>query len=771
MMNKNKKRNIIIGTAITTTLAAIPTSYYFVSEKIAKDNKAKEINTFVEKKLNNYNQPQKNNSFVKGVDVSSYCELIENFLFQNNIKKADGSWYKYDEIFTNNYNGQTIYEYVNNNFFSYYDENGNRIYDNMFAILKRYGTNSIRLRVWVDPYDENGKSYGGGHNDLNTTLNIVREAKKYGFNSFKIDLHYSDFWADPNRQSRPKSWNDLTEEQLTSKIYEYTQSTINSVLNEIEENDKLIVQIGNEIDNGILWKINYNNTFSKTSIEQSVIYLDSAIQAVKDLNIKNIKLGLGFGGFGNVTTFKERFSSVIEEVDNIYLSFYPNMSKDPQDNIYFQLIRKIQLYKEFFPNQNIYLGEFSLPFKSREEYLINTNNALSIGNTKISDGSPVSQFKLLYDCMNVLSNILPNEETGLYWWEPAFLAEGRLSWTTKEGIKHLLPYESLGEYISNFKDINNNSSMTMFDTNAIVLPSLYAYDFFERNANLEKNNVIKASEICSTINDSEIINSKAQILVNKNFNKIDLQNALYEDYSNIKYTSNKILNLYIDNIKNEKDFENEITNLLKKYYSSLSLDQIEYSDFNFDKTSRIGSVKLVAKKKSFLYKGSITISFKINDYISTTIDLQNSPITIKANDNQWYSQIIAYLKSLPNWQFDNDIYNHLHIKGGANDDNAIWLWDEQKGVSRNAEFFLLKNDKIMNQNSSVEFDLLNQNKVWVDKLEDRYSKGEHEIYFAIKKGLNDLNLEWDIDSTFSQIGLESWKDVDILVYKVKVKII
>ena len=194
-------------------------------------------------------------------------------------------------------------------------------------------------------------------------------------------------------------------------------------------------------------------------------------------------------------------------------------------------------------------------------------------------------------------------------------------------------------------------------------------------------------------------------------------------------------------------------------------------DFNFDKTSRIGSVKLVAKKKSFLYKGSITISFKINDYISTTIDLQNSPITIKANDNQWYSQIIAYLKSLPNWQFDNDIYNHLHIKGGANDDNAIWLWDEQKGVLRNAEFFLLKNDKIMNQNSSVEFDLLNQNKVWVDKLEDRYSKGEHEIYFAIKKGLNDLNLEWDIDSTFSQIGLESWKDVDILVYKVKVKII
>ena len=43
--------------------------------------------------------------------------------------------------------------------------------EDLFAILKTCGTNNVRIRIWPDPYDENGNSYGGGGNDLETTIN------------------------------------------------------------------------------------------------------------------------------------------------------------------------------------------------------------------------------------------------------------------------------------------------------------------------------------------------------------------------------------------------------------------------------------------------------------------------------------------------------------------------------------------------------------------------------------------------------------------------
>ena len=36
----------------------------------------------------------------------------------------------------------------------------------LLDILKRYGVNSVRLRLWNDPYDEQGNPYGAGTNDL-----------------------------------------------------------------------------------------------------------------------------------------------------------------------------------------------------------------------------------------------------------------------------------------------------------------------------------------------------------------------------------------------------------------------------------------------------------------------------------------------------------------------------------------------------------------------------------------------------------------------------
>ncbi len=72
-------------------------------------------------------------------------------------------------------------------------------------ILKNNGVNYVRLRLWQDPYNSNGESYGAGTNDLETTIALAKRAKSLGLNVL-LDFHYSDFWVDPGKQNVPKAW-------------------------------------------------------------------------------------------------------------------------------------------------------------------------------------------------------------------------------------------------------------------------------------------------------------------------------------------------------------------------------------------------------------------------------------------------------------------------------------------------------------------------------------------------------------------------------------
>ena len=122
--------------------------------------------------------------------------------------------------------------------------------EDLFAILKTCGTNNVRIRIWPDPYDENGNSYGGGGNDLETTIEIAERTVQSGMD-FMLDFHYSDFWADPAKQVKPKAWKELSGEALETAVYLHTVDTLKAL-----KNHKLVptmVQVGNEITKGLLW--------------------------------------------------------------------------------------------------------------------------------------------------------------------------------------------------------------------------------------------------------------------------------------------------------------------------------------------------------------------------------------------------------------------------------------------------------------------------------------------------------------------------------------
>lgn len=128
----------------------------------------------------------------------------------------------------------------------YYNSAGQE--QDVFAILADAGINYIRVRVWNDPFDENGNGYGGGNCDMDNALEIGKRAARYGM-KLLVDFHYSDFWADPGKQMAPKAWENMNIEEKADALYAFTCDC----LTQLKEAGVSVgmVQIGNETNGGL----------------------------------------------------------------------------------------------------------------------------------------------------------------------------------------------------------------------------------------------------------------------------------------------------------------------------------------------------------------------------------------------------------------------------------------------------------------------------------------------------------------------------------------
>lgn len=123
----------------------------------------------------------------------------------------------------------------------FYDKAGKQ--QDLFALLKSLGFNSIRLRAWVNPTD-------GWCNTADLVAKALR-AKSAGM-KIMIDFHYSDSWADPGKQFKPAAWPSLDFATLTTTLHDYTISVMNTLKTNGITPDW--VQVGNETNDGMLWE-------------------------------------------------------------------------------------------------------------------------------------------------------------------------------------------------------------------------------------------------------------------------------------------------------------------------------------------------------------------------------------------------------------------------------------------------------------------------------------------------------------------------------------
>ena len=197
----------------------------------------------------------------------------------------------------------------------YYNFDGKE--QDVFMTLAQAGVNYIRLRVWNDPYDENGNGYGGGNNDVATAIALGQRATKYGM-KVCIDFHYSDFWADPKKQFVPKAWEGMDIEEKSDALYNFTLESLTQLLD--AGVNVGMVQIGNEINNGMS---------GETDVANVRKLLTAGSKAVREAAANSGKEILVAVHYTNIDDMKKLDTLLtglqVKEIDYdiVGLSFYP----------------------------------------------------------------------------------------------------------------------------------------------------------------------------------------------------------------------------------------------------------------------------------------------------------------------------------------------------------------------------------------------------------------------------------------------------------------
>ena len=204
------------------------------------------------------------------------------------------------------------------------EENSGVVYYNfegeeqdVFQTLAEAGVNYIRLRVWNDPYDENGNGYGGGNNDVATAIELGKRATKYGM-KVCIDFHYSDFWADPKRQHAPKAWEGMEIEEKCDALYNFTTESLGAILD--AGVDVGMVQIGNEINYGM------SGETYLPAVTQLLLSGSHAVREVQAAYEKDIQIVVHYTRIEDRGGIDSLVSNLVHsdvDFDIIGLSYYP----------------------------------------------------------------------------------------------------------------------------------------------------------------------------------------------------------------------------------------------------------------------------------------------------------------------------------------------------------------------------------------------------------------------------------------------------------------
>lgn len=345
-------------------------------------------------------------------------------------------------------------------------------------IMKKYDVDTIRIRVWNDPWSQTKESYGAGENDLLTSLAIAKKVTDAGFGVL-LNFHYSDFWADPGKQFKPKAWANYGVEELEKAVYDFTLESMRTFL--ADGVNITMVQVGNELSNGLLWpegKVPHYDNIAK--------FVNAGIRAVREADSERLSGGISgvasameplakipvmihLDNGGNNELYRTWFDNFMERGEDfelIGLSYYPfwhgtlDMLTDNMNDIAERYGKELIVAEVSMGyTMEDYASYEKLSEHERKGYATRPALVEKIEYPMTKQG----QYDFMEDFLHRISHIKGGRGKGFFYWEPAWIPVAGSGWATPASLEYMNDPGPCG---------NEWANQALFDYDGNALPTL-----------------------------------------------------------------------------------------------------------------------------------------------------------------------------------------------------------------------------------------------------------------------------------------------------------
>ena len=302
--------------------------------------------------------------------------------------------------------------------------------------FRHNGVDHMRIRLWNNPSSPEGKPYLAGDCDLDNFLRLAHLAVDKGY-KLLLDFHYSDFWADPSKQTIPKDWAGLDLEGLAGAVYAFTKDSLEAI--KADGLDLSLIQVGNEITNGMLWPVGRldESQTPRGNYPALATLLKAGVKACREV-FPRAGLILHLERSYDQKVYTEFFTNMEElgvDYDIIGASYYPYWHGT---------------FDQFFTNMDQCGKRFGKPRMvtemgygfTMEDYIQNSNGGLVFGedtkqNFVCELPYPLTPQGQADFVAHFLSLCRAHDITGVFYWEPLWIPGDGICWASEEGQAYI----------------------------------------------------------------------------------------------------------------------------------------------------------------------------------------------------------------------------------------------------------------------------------------------------------------------------------------------
>lgn len=432
-------------------------------------------------------QDEEEDTAVPGkIEVEKVKNLSEDFIMGADISTI-----------VSEYNSGVIYK----------DFDGNELENvtEFCQFLADCGINSVRVRVWNNPYDEDGNGYGAGNCDVNTATEIARACAAANIGML-IDFHYSDFWADPGRQLVPKAWAGYTVEQKADAIYNFTLDSLTQIASTGVKID--MVQVGNETNNAICGESSQANMCTLFSAGSRAVRQFSE-NVYSDSHAVKVVIHVANPERGSMTSWASTLQRNNVDYDVMGSSYYMFWHGSLSN-----LKSQMRIVQDTY-GKEVMVTETSYIYTSEDTDGKTNGVSTGVDGYEVSPQGQATSVRDIIDAVNSAGGL------GVYYWEPAWITVGDITGLEGEELEAQIAanneiWETYGSgwasshaigYDVNVNENNYGGSewdnQALFDAQGNALDSLHVWEYVKTGSTITDLYVSSVASPSMEIEQSE----------------------------------------------------------------------------------------------------------------------------------------------------------------------------------------------------------------------------------------------------------------------------